>query len=482
MKKLILICSIAVLFANCNKFDDDLNVSPTALAEPTTRGLLTNSIQAIPNLVLGGTAVSRNGSLYVQYLSEGPYPGPSLYSDRTFSFSDWYTGPLFNLQKIIEYNNEGSSFADPGANGSKDNQIAVARILKAYLFLNMTDRWGDIPYSQALQGDKAFSPVYDKQQDIYTDLFKELTEAAAQIKEGENAAAGDILLGGDMAAWKRFANTTRMIMGLRLSKVDPAKGMAEYASAVAGGVISSNAENIDYQFIAGDPNNYNPWYNNYSVSFRNDYALSTTLAGYMASRNDPRLAVYGETLSNGSVKGLPYGRNAAVNIPAAYSRIGDRFRGAGSPLNIYSYAQVLFMMAEAAKIGYMAGGDATAAIHYADAIKASWEQYGVFNAGAYAAYMANAGVVYSPASGYEQIMTEKWVHMYLNGWEAWNDWRRTGYPVLTQAVDAVDPKGIPRRLAYPTTEKALNGVNYTAAIAAMGGTDDNYARLWWDKP
>ena len=481
MTKLILIFSVASLFMSCSKFDDDLNVSPTALAEPTTRGLLTNSLQSIPGLMLGGTAVSRNGSLYTQQLSEGPYPGPSLYNERTFSFATWYTGPLFNLQKVIEYNNEGSSFANPNANGSKDNQVAVARILKAYLFLNMTDRWGDIPYSQALQGDKAFSPVYDKQQDIYTDLFKEFKEAAAQIKTNEKAVVGDFLLDGNMTAWKRFANTTRMIMALRLSKVDPAKGKTEYASAVADGVISSNAQNVDYKFIASDPNNYNPWYNNYSVSFRNDYAVSTTLTNYMAPKNDPRLKVYAEELSGGAIKGLAYGRNAAVNIPAAYSRIGNRFRGAGSPLNIYSYAQVLFMMAEAAKIGYIPGSDATAAVHYANAIKASWEHYEVYNATAYATYIANPSVAYNPAKGYEQIITEKWVHMFLNGWETWNDWRRTGFPVLTQAVDAVDPKGIPRRWSYSTTEKSLNGVNYTAAVAAQG-PDNNYTRVWWDKP
>ncbi len=479
MRKLIMIFCVAVLTISCNKFDD-LNVSPTALSEPTTRGLLTNSLQSIPDLLLGNTAVSRNGSLYTQQLAEGPYPASSLYSERTFSFSAWYTGPLYNLQKIIEYNNEGSSFADPNANGSKDNQIAVARILKGFLFLQMTDRWGDIPYSQALQGDKAFSPAYDKQQDIYTDLFKEFKEAAAQIKEGEKAVAGDFLMDGDMSAWKRFANTTRMIMALRLSKVDPAKGAAEYAAALADGVISSNSQNVNYTFIAGDPNNYNPWYNNYNVSNRNDYAISKTLTDYMAAKNDPRLMVYGENLAGGVVKGLPYGRQASVNIPAAYSRIGDRFRSAGSALNIYSYAQVLFMQAEAAKIGYTAGGDAVAAVHYADAIKASWEQYGVYDAAKYATYMANPDVAYTPLKGYEQIMTEKWVHMYLNGWEAWNDWRRTGYPLLTPAADAVDPRGIPRRWAYSSTEATLNGENYKAAIAIQG-PDNNYTRIWWDK-
>jgi hypothetical protein len=478
MKKIFGIITIMAMLVGCNKFGDT-NVNPTLLTSASTRALLTNSLQSYSGLILGNVASARLGALYVQHLSEGPYPGSSLYSDRNLAFGGWYTGPLYNLQTIINYNNAGSKAAV--GNGFKDNQIAVARILKAHYFLMMTDRWGDIPYKQALKGGEAFSPAYDKQQDIYTDLFKELSEAVAQIKESEAGVEGDVLFGGNMAAWKRFANTQRMIMALRLSKADPAKGKTEYAAAKAAGVITSNNQNVFYKFIAGDPNNYNPWYNNYTVNNRNDYAISKTLTDYMESKADPRLPIYGEVLAGGIVKGLPYGRNAAVNIPAAYSRIGDAFRGQGSTLAIYTYAQVLFMEAEAAKIGYTAGGDAAAKGFYDNAIKASFEQYGVYTPAAYAAYMANADVIYTPANGLRQIMTEKWVHAYLNSWEAWNDWRRTGFPVLTPAVDAVDARGIPLRLGYPTNEAALNGENYKAAVTSMGGTDDNYAKMWWLK-
>ncbi|MBC8034492.1 MAG: SusD/RagB family nutrient-binding outer membrane lipoprotein, partial [Chitinophagaceae bacterium] len=396
------------------------------------------------------------------------------------SFSTWYTGPLFDLQTIINYNNSGNASAT--GNGSKDNQIAVARILKAWYFLNLTDRYGDIPYSQALKGDEAFSPVYDKQQDIYTGLFKELTEAVAQINESDSKVVGDVMLNGDMAAWKRFANTLRMVMGLRLSKVDAAKGKAEYTAALTAGVITANAQNIIYKFVTGDPNNYNPWYNNYSVSFRNDYAISTTVTDYMAPKNDPRLPVYAEVLAGGVVKGLAPGRNVAVNIPAAYSRIGSYFRSQGSPLVLLSYAQVLFMKAEAAKIGYTAGGDAEAEMNYKEAIKQSWMQYGVFAQAAYDTYIALPAIAYNAAEGYKKIMTEKWVHGYLNhSWEAWNDWRRTGFPVLTPAADAVDARGIPLRLGYPANESTLNGSNYNAAVANLGGKDDNYGKMWWAK-
>lgn len=487
MKKLFFIAAAGLLVTTgCNKFED-MNVSPTLLTSASTKGLLTNSQQALSDLMLGNTASSRLPALYIQHLSEGPYPGPSLYNDRNLSFSSWYTGPLYDLQTIINYNNEGNKAAI--GNGAKDNQLAVARILKAFYFLNLTDRYGDIPYSKALKGSEAFSPEYDNQQAIYTDLFKELTEAQAQIKTGENKVVGDVLLGGDMAGWKRFANTLRMIMALRLSKADAAKGKTEYAAAVAAGVISSNAQNISYKFLGDDPNNYNPWYNNYSISNRNDYAISKTMTDYMLPKNDPRLPVYAEVLAGNEVKGLPFGRNVAVPIPAAYSRIGKYFggpdlagSGKGAPAVLLSYAQVLFMQAEAAKLGYTTGGDAAAETFYKDAIKASWEQFGVFNQTAYDTYLALPQVAYTAASGHERIMTEKWVHAYLNhSWEAWNDWRRTGFPVLTPAVDAVDARGIPLRVGYPANESTLNGTNYNAAVGRLGGKDDNYGKMWWLK-
>jgi len=217
------------------------------------------------------------------------------------------------------------------------------------------------------------------------------------------------------------------------------------------------------------------------VSNRNDYAISTTMTNYMAPKNDPRLPIYGEVLG-GKVVGLPYGRSAAVNIPSAFSRIGSYFRSQNSGLAIFTYAQVLFCRAEAAKLGY--GGapdDATAETLYKDAIKASWQQYGVFDQTAYNTYIALPEVAYSSAAGQEKIITEKWVHAYLNSWEAWNDWRRTGFPKLTAAQDAVDPRGIPLRIGYPTTESSLNKTNYDKAVTDLGGKDDNYAKMWWVK-
>jgi hypothetical protein len=151
MKKIFILIAVLATMQSCNKFGDT-NVNPALLNAASTRALLTNSQQSIKSLVFA----SRYANFYIQHLSEGPYPASSLYSDRNVSFGSFYTGPLMNLQTIISNNNDGSIAAS--GNGSKNNQIAAARIMKAYYFMILTDIWGDVPYTEALQGDKQYAP------------------------------------------------------------------------------------------------------------------------------------------------------------------------------------------------------------------------------------------------------------------------------------------------------------------------------------
>jgi len=490
IKKYIAVSAVALslLASSCEKISDfgDTNIDPTKVSQPSTRSLLTNAQQSIsgsntvaPALFFGNA----QGALFAQHISEGPYLTSSGYGDATAGQSYWtaYTGPLVQLQKIIDYNNAGGKEADPGANGSKNNQIAVARIMKAYIFWKLTDRWGDIPYTEALKGNANITPAYTPQQQIYTDLFKELKEASAQIDAG-TAVQGDIILNGNMQAWKRFAATQRLLMALRMSKVYPAAGQlaANEFNAALPEVITSNAQNVVYAYLAGDPNNYNPYYNNYSISNRNDFAISKPLVDKMRANGtgtDPRLPVYAEVLPGGVINGLEYGRVTQINIPNAYSRIGTARRGAGSPAYIFTYAQVLFAQAEAAKLGWIPGGDATAKANYDMGIDASLAQYGVADAN----FKNATGIAYNPATAIEQIATQRWIHLYLDGWEAWSEWRRTGFPTLAAGPNSVNSAGIPRRLVYPAADKTTNAVNY-AKVITQQGPDNLNTRMWWDKP
>jgi hypothetical protein len=273
-----------------------------------------------------------------------------------------------NLQFIIQQNTDAATKSNSAATGSNANQIATARILKAYFFQFLTDRWGDISYSEALKASGNFSPKFDKQQDIYNDLFKEWKEAAAQF-DASKTVQGDILLSGNVARWKKFAASLRAIAALRLSKVDPAKGKTEFAAAVADGLLASNADNVKYTYLA-EANNEHPLYNNYITTNRKDFAVSSTFVDYLTKVSAPRLSAIADKNIQGAYKGVPYGVFAPTWKAQDVSLAATSMRQQNSSVNVLTYTQVLFAQAEAAQLGWISGSTET---FYEASIKASME-------------------------------------------------------------------------------------------------------------
>ncbi|WP_315821130.1 SusD/RagB family nutrient-binding outer membrane lipoprotein [Paraflavitalea speifideaquila] len=479
---------VAAVVASCKKPGDfgDLNVDPNNPKDPNTKLLFTNAIRS--GLSTGiGSITAADPLLYVQQISEVFYTQASRYSSRIFDYNSLYNGALNDLQTVIDLNTYDSTkdLAYVFPNGSHANQIAAARILKAYIFMQMADRWGDIPYSAALKKLEDITPAFDKQQDVYKALFQELKDAAAGIDAGAGPT-GDILLGSDMDWWKQWAASIRMTMALRLSKADAATGKAEFAAALADGVLENNNHTIFYKYLS-DANNQNPWYNNYVVGKRYDYAISTTMVNKLKALNDPRLAKFADTTASGTYAGMPYGLTSPVGYaagtvdrPGNISLIGRVFRQQNSKAAVTTYAQLQFAQAEAAHLGWIPGGEAAAATFYLAGIKASLDQ---FEASGYATYIIQPAVVYNAANAVELIQTQKWIASYLgNGYESWAEWRRTGYPVLTPAPGAAPVSGgqIPRRQAYPTTERDLNTENYNTVIGRQG-PDALTTRTWVDQ-
>ncbi|MGX5817817.1 SusD/RagB family nutrient-binding outer membrane lipoprotein [Chitinophaga lutea] len=474
----------------CKDFGD-LNVSPNASTTPVTSALLTSALtymgsgRSMTQAYALDTRFLNEAAMYVQFTSQTQYPDESQYSVTTRGWSQFYGGPLEDLAKIIEYNTDEtkklSSTVTSG--GSSNNQLAVARILKAYFFALVTDQWGDVPYSEAL-GGKHVTPKYDLQKDIYTDLLKELKEAMAQFDAG-GPVVGDILFDGDAAKWKRFANSLRMVLALRLSKRDGEignLGKTTFAAALAdpAGLVDENSENVNMPW---DGASYrNPWYELYNG--RTDYAISQTMADTMNKYNDPRVTKFADPVAGIGVKGVPYGleRDLLIQWVAAnpkFSIVGAGIRGATSPDYVITAAQILLCRAEAAQLGWTAEN---AKIMYEAAIKASWEQWGVYDATAYATYIADAKIAWSTGEPMRKIGTQKWFALYPNGWEGWAEWRRIGYPFIKPTPYAVNTsKQIPRRYAYPDNEISLNKANYTAAIANIQGGDTHDGHVWWDK-
>jgi hypothetical protein len=468
IKSLYVIIIAILVMSGCKKFDGSLNVNPNVPTKASGTQLIANAELFLPDM-----SSSPYGVHYPQYLSNTSFTDNSRYTTINFNFSGLYTGPLMNLETVINSTLDANE-------GPVVNQVAVAKILKAFFYWHMTDRWGDIPYSEALKGKTNFTPKYDKQQDIYNSLFGLLDDANAAIVTGN--IKNDIIYNGDMTKWKKFGNSIHMLMALRLSKVDPAKGTAEFNKAMNNGTMTANTDNFAYPHLA-DPANENYWYTSFTRLGRNWFAVSKPIVDYMLPLNDPRLTVFSNKNTAGNYVCLDYGLPGSTTVVINnYSLLGSNIRLQNSPVYLVTYAQTLFAKAEAAKLGWITGGDAVAKTNYETAITESIRQWTGSTTGA-STYITQTGVLYDPANAIKQIATQRWVHLFLNGYEAWAEWRRTGYPVLVAAPGANGDR-IPRREGYPIQERANNTINYNAAVASFpyGGADDLNARVWWDKP
>lgn len=461
--KIIYLSFVMAVAAGCNKFDEDININPNLPSTASNMQLVANAQLSLP-----GISSTPQGVYNAQHLSETQYPNLSLYNQVSHSFYSWYTGPLMNLETVIN----AKSF--DVQEGPPANQLAVAKILKAYYMWHITDRWGDVPYTEALKAKGDFTPKYDTQQSIYDSLFLLLEAANNMIVAGN--ISNDLIYAGDINKWKRLANTIRLLMALRLSEVNETKARDEFNKALTAGIMTSNADNLVFKHLP-EAANQNYWYGQVVGLNRKWWALSETLVNKMKPSNDPRLAIYGDKNTVGNYVGLEFGRLDMTGQDP--SLLGAAFIKQDAPVYLVTYAQALFARAEAAKRGWIAGGDATAKTNYDLAIEQSVRQWNNNSTTGLAAMMAHPDIAYDPAKAMEQIATQRWVHLFMHGYEAWAEWRRTGFPVLTQPQG----KQIPNRQAYPVEEQFNNTDNYKEAVQRQfGGTDGLYGKVWWDKP
>ncbi|MDZ7807939.1 MAG: SusD/RagB family nutrient-binding outer membrane lipoprotein [Gracilimonas sp.] len=484
-KKLVLVMLLTGLFMSCDDFGS-INTDPNNPSQVRTELLLTNAQRSMSNKV--GAVM---GTIWAQYITETQYTEAQEYREVNANFNGWYTGPLQDLQTIIDLNSNAETASDVLSGGSNANQIAVARILKAYFYQMITDRWGMVPYSEALQGSENFQPAYDLQETIYTDIIAELKAAAEQIDLGSAAVVGDILFQGDMQKWINFANSLRARAALRLSETTGATltlAENEFADAISDGVIT---EDVLYPYLTS-ADNENPWYTRFRT--RTDYAISKTMADFMIGISDDRILVYANPAPNFSnndaevefseISGMPFMANAGDTTNAYISFPGSAIGAGGpgvgiqdAPLPIITVAEMELAQAEAVERTWIAG---VAEEHYLAGIEASWNQWGVYGDGIdFATYIAQPEVAYDTNNWEELIGEQKWIALFPNGYEAWSEWRRLGFPVLTPNPFGVLNQ-IPLRFTYPTSEVTNNKDNYNAAVSAQG-PDEPLTPVWWDQ-
>lgn len=476
IKNIALLICVSIFYSSCDSIDfGDINDNPNGPTVAVTSQLLTEAQKSIGESVV----TSVRGILYTQQLTEGQYPSDSRYTALTSNYNVWYTGSIQNLNEIIKINNDPELMLGAVAFGDNNNQIAVAKIMRSYFLQYITDRWGALPWSEAFQGIDNPQPKFDSQEELYNYMFAEVEEALTLINSNAGPQ-GDLIFGGNMARWRMFANTLKMTMALRISDANSSLAKSKFEEAVAAGVVTSNTDNILFTFGADD-NSDNPWEDRFES--RVDYLLSETLAESLRSNVDPRLFKYVEPSrdSTGTNTNFPGGIDAKyVGAPNGY--VNGNVQDYSLPTTtvtgdqtykspIYTSSQVKFALAEAKLKGWNVGSGTTASL-FKEGIEDSMSFWGVAQADIddYTAAHTSAALA--------DIAYEKWVALYLNGPEAWAEWRRLDMPVLTPSGNAVDAR-IPVRDAYDSSVEDNNATNY-AAVVATQGVDDLHTKLWWD--
>ncbi len=467
----------------------------------TNIGLASTAIQ---QLATTGD-ISATGNFYRDNVETSAAPFDFTYNDQ-----------LKNIAEILRQTGPGGY-----DEGNKINMRNAARILKAFSFQRITDFYGALPYFEANKGlQLIYFPKYDKQSVIYADILKELDEATAAISASnpdEGFKKSDMIYKGDIAKWKKWGYSLMLRMAMRVSNVDLAMAKTYIQKAVAGGVFTSNDDNVWVPMAIGP----SEWTNQNGIS-RSFYPgdggnasfLSKKLVDFLKGANpsitsddDPRLMIISGGIANWTAtewlpinvdplaqKGLPNGKDQGdleaieggpVIQVKTYSRINFLLLQDDDPYMIMNHAEVEFLLAEAAERGI--GGVTDAAGHYNAGVKSAMQMFKPFGQGDAAATAALtvsdakvntylAAYPYASRPALEMIGEQMWVSKFLNWWEAWSDWRRTGFPVLVPHNYPGNVTGgtIPRRLMYPSTEVASNK-NFTE------GNVNNYtSRVWWD--
>jgi hypothetical protein len=474
MKKYIALFITALLTVSCGDSLDEINKNPNATEDPDPAYLLTGVEKKGADLYWGNTADYGGVLLFVQHWAAIQYTDVDRYS---FSNSDgivetpWntgYTTLIANLNNIL-------SLDDQTANS---NYKGVALTLRSWAFLLLTDLYGDIPYSEV---GKSLVPVYDTQQSVYENLQADLTNALSLLNPGAGAISGDVVYGGDINKWRKFATSLKLRIALHIADREPEKAGQIISALKSTDLIADNNESFNFVYTSSPYNN--PQHDHFVA--RNDYRISKTIVDKLKALDDPRLPIYADLPKDPSATGYAGGANGLSNGDAnsqGFDKIsipGKYFISPTAPAVIYSYAEVLFNLAEAAQRGYISNVS-DAENYYKQAIKASFGQFGITDNAVINTYLAQPDVQYEVANWKKSIGEQKWIAFFGQGLDAFAEWRRLDYPQLTAGPASVLNNNIPARLFYPSTEQSLNKKNREEAVKRQG-EDLLTTKLWFDK-
>lgn len=441
-----------VFTGSCKKWiDQDINVDPNNPSDVTLAVLLP-SAEAGAGYATGGD-LKYGASIWMQQMAGGANQ-PLAYDRYVFTQSDvdnvwkWnmYAGAMMDCHDMII---KAEAQKCPYYGG-------MAKVLMAYLLGCTTDLWGSVPYSEAFQGVDNLTPAYDSQETIYATLNTLLDGAIADFAktEADNLVlpgGEDLIYGGDISTWNMAAHALKARYALHLSKRN---GAAAYTAALAelADAFTSNAE--DFEFTFGSSSNENNPLFQFNDQRTYDIVTGANLVDSLVARADPRLPLLIDG-TDGYVGTHP-------GQADGWSLIGPYYASPNSPVPFISYVECKFIEAEA-----LLPTDANAAATaFNDAVKASLAKFGVSDPAWEAIWAAETGATIT----LEKIIQQKYYALCFQ-LEVYNDWRRTGFPVLQPAPNGVLSE-IPRRYPYPTSEKLYNGDNMPDVSLTT--------HVWWD--
>lgn len=494
MKRFVYFLSFVLLLGACDEGFEDLNVNPArptqvSVANKLTAAQLFASSERYDNW--------RAGLIYQSTMMQHFASTAGYWDGDKYTWNRGYASSLMDRY----YGNAVKSLEDMlvqlDEEGSPDEMKAITRIMRVFVFSRLTDLYGDIPYSEAGKAvlEDILTPRYDPQSEIYADMLNELSEAAAALGTGTSGFGdADIIYNGDQAKWQRLANSLMLRLGFRLIKVDPSGAQQWVTQAINGGVMQSN-DDIFYVPHTEGPAGVNQNGNGEVFLADGNPRMSEFFIDWLQAGNDPRLPVLASRRSDGStdpadLKGLPNGLDSNT-LEAATGEVDTApfaepnrsvITGLDAPMFFQTYAEVELLLAEA-NVRWGLAGDAET--HYNNGVRAAMEMLamygdgGVIDSADIDAYLvANP---YDAGNALEQINNQYWAATFLNEYESFSNWRRTGFPVLTPVnyPGNVTNGTIPRRMSYSESEQVNNPANYAEAIARQGA-DELTTRVWWD--
>ncbi|MDQ1805632.1 SusD/RagB family nutrient-binding outer membrane lipoprotein [Chryseobacterium sp. CKR4-1] len=464
---LVSVC-IGLTLSSCQSDLTSLNDDPKHPSVLPSDNLLATAMYQSSYYMDNPSVNFNNYRFFTQQWAETQYPDETQYNLVTRNqprnhFNRMYVYSINNLRQAkLNLKNEVET------DDIRTNKLATLEIEEIFIWENLVDTYGDVPYSEAFKPDEILTPKYDDAKTIYLDLINRIDAVTATIKPASTGYA-DLVYGGNMAKWKKFANSIKLRLGMNLADVDPTLSKTTVESAIASGVISSDDEAYKFKY---DGNTFsNPVFDNLVASNRNDFLPSELVVNTMKNLSDPRMDVWFTKVA-GAYKGGVFGE---LNDPYTnFSQLGPYFRSATASSNLLSYAEVAFLKAEAAARNYSAGG--TAVDLYTAAVTESLRENGVSTANI-ATYLAINP--YNAANWKQSIGVQAWIAMFNKGFASWNFTRRLDNPILVNPPKS-NLSSVPYRMPYSDQEYVLNGANVKAAANKIGG-DKATTKLFWDK-